>query len=204
MASCCRRLNQPARIKSKNCHGCNGAFIFLRMYGANSQHPASWVTCQAAYRSSAVSSPRHVFSVACGSAEYFDHTAGRQSRQRHDVGVRSRQREGRAQHERDVKHLRENGPPGGKGAAGLAGLHHGPSRDHGDRYAVQGGRRSVRSRTQHVSAVGAVTGAAPHPAPLHASYWPDLCISSIAVEMIFPSAQPGFSREPITWNVRWL
>ena len=78
MASCCRRLVQPARIKSKNCHGCNCAFIFLRMYGENPQHPASWVTCQAAYRSSAVSSPRHVFSVACGSAEYFDHTGLRE------------------------------------------------------------------------------------------------------------------------------
>ena len=80
MASCCRRLIQPARIKSKNCHGCNCAFIFLRMRGENPQHPASWVTCQAAHRDSAAFSPRHVFSVACGSAEYFNHTGFRGAR----------------------------------------------------------------------------------------------------------------------------
>jgi len=46
MASCCLTLIQPARIRSKNCHGCRRDFIFLRMRLAKRQHPGSAESCQ--------------------------------------------------------------------------------------------------------------------------------------------------------------
>jgi hypothetical protein len=75
MASCCRRLIQPARMTSNKCHGWSWDFMFLRMRAENPEHPGSAGPCQASEKGLAWVWARAVISATCGSAEFFYPTA---------------------------------------------------------------------------------------------------------------------------------